>query len=97
MIWKPTTADFTNLKQWLCNHFRQFVFPEIIETDGGPPFNGENWRTFLSQWGIRHRLSSSMYPESNSRAELGVKVAKRMIRDNTGTGGNLDTDASTRP
>ena len=37
-----------------------------------------------------------MYPESNSRAEIGVKAAKRMIRDNTGPGGSLDTDEVSR-
>ena len=68
----------------------------MIESDGGPPFNSENWRSFLARWGIKHRLSSAMYPESNSRAELGVKTAKRMIRDNTGPGGNLDNDEISR-
>ena len=37
-----------------------------------------------------------MYPECNSRAELGVKTAKRMIRDNTGSVGDLDNDEISR-
>ena len=37
-----------------------------------------------------------MYHESNYQAELGVKTAKRMIRDNTGSGGDLDNDEISR-
>ena len=81
---------------YLCSHFRQFGVPEVIKTDGGPPFNSEQWRNFFARWGIKHRLSSAMYPESNSRAEIGVKAAKRMIRDNTGPGGGLDNDEMSR-
>merc|ERR1712105_383387 len=54
------------------------------------------WRNFLKKWGIRHRLSSAMYPESNSRAEQGVRVGKRLIREHTGQGGSLLTDEISR-
>ena len=37
-----------------------------------------------------------MYPQSNSRAELGPTTAKRLIRDNTGSGGKLDCDEISR-
>ena len=33
-----------------------------------------------------------MFPHSNQRAELGVKVSKRLIRENKGPGGTLNTD-----
>ena len=47
---------------------------------------------FFSTWGIRHRVSSAYYAESNIRAELGIKAAKRLIRDNTGVKGSLQTN-----
>jgi hypothetical protein len=45
----------------------------------------------LKAWGIRHHLSSAYNPHSK-RAELAVKVGKKLLRDNTGNGGSLDTD-----
>ena len=51
----------------------------------------------LKAWGIRHRLSSSYNPHSNCRAELAVKVSKKLVRDNMGPGGSLDTDKFMRP
>jgi hypothetical protein len=46
----------------------------------------------LKAWGIRHRLSSTYNPQSNCRAELAVKAGKKLLRDNTGHGGSLNTD-----
>jgi hypothetical protein len=46
----------------------------------------------LKAWGIRHRLSSAYNPHSNCRAELAVKNGKKMLRDNIGHGGSIDTD-----
>ena len=43
--------------------------------------------------GVTHRLSSVAYPHSNTRAELGVKTTKRMLSENVGSGGKLDTNS----
>ena len=53
-------------------------------------------KTFLQQWGVHHRLSSAYHPHSNQRAELGVKVAKRILRENTDGSGNLENDKFAR-
>ena len=54
----------------------------MIETNSNPPSNSKEWMDFLTKWGIR--------------AEQGVKVAKRLIRENTGRGGDLNTNEVTR-
>lgn len=69
-----------------------FGVPEELATDGGPPFTSHEVSNFLLRWGIKNRLSSAYYSQSNGRAELAVKAAKRIIADNTGPRGELNTD-----
>ena len=80
----------------LCGVFRQLFHrwgtPEELSSDGGPNLSGRPFQLFLRKWGVRWRLSSAHYPQSNGRAEAAVKTAKRIIRDNTGRGGHLNTD-----
>ena len=66
--------------------------PEEISSDGGPQFASSDFQTFMKDWGIHHRLSSVNYPQSNGRAELGVKTAKRILLDNANPDGSLDND-----
>ena len=41
---------------------------------------------------MRLRVSSAHYPQSNGRAESGIKAAKHLVADNTTASGALDTD-----
>ena len=63
-----------------------------IAVDGGTNLNSEEMSQFFESWGIKTRVSSAYYPQSNGRAESAVKTAKRILMDNTGPGGSLDTD-----
>ncbi|CAG2221008.1 unnamed protein product [Mytilus edulis] len=76
--------------------FVTFEIPDELASDGGPEFNSSATRHFLRDWGLYHRLSSVSFPHSNCRTEVGVKTVKRMIADNTGPKGDLDTDAFQR-
>ena len=40
------------------------------------------FQQFLIDWGVKHRLSSPEYPNSNGRAEFGVKATKRTLYNN---------------
>ena len=53
-------------------------------------------KAFLNRWGMHHRVSSAYYPRANKRAEVGVKSAKRLVMENLGPGGSLDTDKFAR-
>ncbi|XP_060605955.1 uncharacterized protein LOC132758355 [Ruditapes philippinarum] len=76
--------------------FVTFGIPDELTSDGGPEFTATTTRQFLKDWGVHHRLSSVAFPHSNCRAEIGVKTVKRLIADNTGRNGDLNTDAFQR-
>ena len=84
-------ANSRHLVRVLQEHCETFGVPEELSTDRGSQFVSETTKEFMKVWGIRHRQSSAMNPHSNTRAELGVKSMKRLIRSNIGLQGALDT------
>ena len=85
-------AGAKGLVQCLRLFFRTFGVPHEISSDGGPEFTADTTKQFLARWDVRHRLSSAYYPQSNGRAEVAVKSAKRLLRTNVGPNGSLNTD-----
>ena len=73
-------------------HFSTFGISVEVASDGGPEYMAAATQRFMKDWGVHHRLSSAYFAHSNQRAELGVKSAKRMLRDNVSNTGTLDTD-----
>ena len=86
--------------QGLCTALRRlmvtFGVPVEVSSDGGPEFVSGETQSFFKRWGIRHRLSSVAFPSSNGRAELAVKIAKRLLHDNVSSDGKLDNDKMVR-
>ena len=80
----------------LCRWFMTYGAPTELSSDGGPPFDSQEYKSFLQRWGIKRRLSSAYYPQSNGRAELAVKSAKRILMDNTDSFGRLNHDKTAR-
>ena len=80
----------------LIKHFRlyfaRYGVPMEIAIDGGTNLNSEEITTFFKKWGVNTRVSSAYFSQSNGRAEAGVKTAKRILMDNTGPRGSLNTD-----
>ena len=76
------------LRKW----FATFGVPKELSSDGGPEFSADITREFFKSWGVSHRTSSAYHPQSNGRAEVSVKSAKRLLRANVGPMGTLDTD-----
>ena len=70
---------------------RDFGVPETVTTDGGPQFTSDITETFFKQYGISHRLCSVAHPHANTRAEVAVKTAKRILTGNVTSTGRLDT------
>ena len=76
--------------------FQTYGAPEELSSDGGPPFKSSPFTQFLKDWAVKHRLSSAAYLQSNGRAALAVKTAKRIIIGNTRAQGSLDNDRAAR-
>ena len=72
--------------------FRVFGVPLELSSDGGPQFMASTTEAFLKRWGIHHRVSSAYFPQSNGRAEVAVKTAKRLLLDNISPSGSLNND-----
>ena len=76
--------------------FIAFGVPVEISSDGGPEYKSQSFNDFLGRWGVRHRTSTAYFAQSNGRAEVAVKAAKRALRDNVGEDGSLDNDKFAR-
>ena len=53
--------------------------PDIITTDGGPPYNGEEFRKFAQNMGFTHRLTTPESAQANGFAEIFVKTLVKLI------------------
>ena len=95
---KPGTAKAGSkgLCQALRKMFVSFGVPKELSSDGGPEFSAVLTEQFLRTWGVRHRISSSYFPQSNGRAEVAVRSTKRLLEDNVETDGGLDSDRFVR-
>ena len=87
-----TLAGAAGLIRHLRSFFATFGVPEELSSDGGPEFSAGCTEAFFRLWGVRHRVSSAHFPQSNGRAEVAVKSAKRLLMSNTSPTGSLDHD-----
>ena len=69
-----------------------FNLQEELTTVGGLQYTSGKLKEYLSRQGVHHRVGSAYFPYSNSRAENAVKAAKRLLRDNLNSKGQLNTD-----
>ena len=93
---KPGQAIASRLISICRGIFQTYGAPEELSTDGGPPFSSHSFRQFLETWAVMHRISSVAYPQSNGRAELAVKTAKRLLNNCIGPHGSLDNNLAAR-
>ena len=91
-IFKAGNNGASDLVIVLKEYFATFGIAEQITSDSGPQYVSNVTKKFLQDWDVKHRITSLYFPHANLRAELGVKSAKRLIRDNIGMNGSLQTD-----
>ena len=91
-----TSSGSTGLCKALRKLFATFGVPVEISNNGGPEFTASETKDFFQRWGIRHCISSSFFPLSDSRAELAVKATKRLLMDKVNYNGDLDNEKMVR-
>ena len=60
--------------------FARHGIPVVVQSDGGPLFMSREFKLFASSWGFVHTCSSPYTSQSNGKAELAVKIAKRLLK-----------------
>lgn len=60
--------------------FVRFGLPDVVVTDGGPPFNSHAFVSFLEKQGIKVMKSPPYHPASNGQAERSVKLVKEVLK-----------------
>ena len=63
----------------LKKQFCRFGIPRQIVSDGGPQYTSSEFREFVKEWGISHHITSPGHPNSNGKAESGVKIIKNLM------------------
>ncbi|XP_052285339.1 uncharacterized protein K02A2.6-like [Dreissena polymorpha] len=74
-----TTTTSKQVIKKLKKQFSRFGIPRQIISDGGPQYSSAEFKEFAKSWQIQHHITSPNHPNSNGKAEAGVKIAKRMM------------------
>jgi hypothetical protein len=74
-----TTTTSARVVTLLKKQFARLGIPKVIVSDGGPQFVSQEFKTFVSNWGIIHMTSSPMHQQANGKAESAVKIMKTLL------------------
>ena len=77
------SAVIRQAKKWFCTH----GIPQILTSDNGPPFNGDEWKCFAATYNFIHNTVSPLHPQGNGMVEKAVSIAKNLLLkcDKTGS------------
>ncbi|XP_032235105.1 uncharacterized protein K02A2.6-like [Nematostella vectensis] len=64
----------------LKNMFARWGIPELVKSDGGPQFTSKEFEEFSKEYGFTHDPSTPHFPQGNGEAESGVRIAKRILK-----------------
>ena len=60
--------------------FSEYGIPNVLRTDNGPPFNGNDFRQFANELGFHHHKITPYWPRANGEVERYMKTIKRIIK-----------------
>ena len=88
----PSSTSSYHIINTLREFYHRWGVVEEISLDGASNLQSSEIKEWLKRWGTTIRKSSAYYPQSNGRAEAGVKSLKRLLVENTGVKGSIHTD-----
>ncbi|XP_055599178.1 uncharacterized protein K02A2.6-like [Uranotaenia lowii] len=80
VIWMKNGTDTGKVLLKLVECFSRFGLPDILVSDGGPPFNSHVFVNFLENQGIMVMKSPPYHPASNGQAERLVRTVKDVLK-----------------
>ncbi|XP_058449085.1 uncharacterized protein K02A2.6-like [Malaya genurostris] len=59
--------------------FAREGFPKCIRSDNGPPFNGEEYKTYCAERAIETIFSTPLFPQQNGLVEIYMKLVNKAM------------------
>ena len=78
--WMKNGTDCGKVLRKLVAIFARFGLPDVLVSDGGPPFNASAFVSFLKKQGINVLKSPPYNPSSNGQAERLVRTVKDVLK-----------------
>ncbi|XP_058457114.1 uncharacterized protein K02A2.6-like [Malaya genurostris] len=78
--WMKHGTDSRKVLKKFVGVFARFGLPDVVVTDGGPPFNSCDFITFLERQGVKVLKSPPYNPPSNGQAERSVRIVKDVLK-----------------
>lgn len=80
MIARPVkSTSFEHTKLVLEEIFAREGFPKNIRSDNGPPFSGEEYRSYCADRGIETTFSTPLFPQQNGLVENYMKLVNKAM------------------
>ena len=70
--------------------FAELEVPDVIVSDGGPQYTSAEFKEFMKQWQIEHRVLSPRNPQSNGMEEICVQTMKASLIKTIEEGEDMD-------
>lgn len=78
--WMKKGTNCGQVLKQLVAFFARFGLPDVIVSDGGPPYNSYAFVNFLEKQGIKVFKSPPYNPPSNGQAERLVRTVKEVLK-----------------
>lgn len=75
----PSTASRCTIPA-LEKMFATHGIPQILRTDNGPPFHGDQFKEFAAQKGFTHHRVTPLWPEANGQVERFMRTLGKMMK-----------------
>ena len=87
-----SSTSFRTVKKFFLRYFADHGHPRKVKTDGGPPFNSQEWKEFHTEFGIKPKKTTPLHPQANGEVEGFMKVIQKTIDLCSLTGSKLDEE-----